>query len=155
MVEERNDARAEFPTLNASAHDTDWPASRKPRAVTAWFIPNLGLADVRLGGGPGMARRSVLASKVESEVQLLQRHVTMLKAIVENQPIGIIRLSEMLKYPQHKVRYSLRILEQEGLIKPSPDGAVTTDKLEAFLMYLKGMLDEVADTVQALRKTIT
>ncbi len=102
-----------------------------------------------------MARRSVLASKVESEVQLLQRHVTMLKAIVENQPIGIIRLSEMLKYPQHKVRYSLRILEQEGLIKPSPDGAVTTDKLEAFLMYLKGMLDEVADTVQALRKTIT
>lgn len=101
-----------------------------------------------------MARRSVLASKVESEVQLLQRHVTMLKAIVENQPIGIIRLSEMMNYPQHKVRYSLRILEQEGLIKPSPDGAVTTDKLESFLLYLKGMLDEVADTVQDLRKTI-
>jgi len=101
-----------------------------------------------------MARKSVLASKVEAEVKLLQRHVTMLKAIVENQPIGIIRLSEMMNYPQHKVRYSLRILEQEGLIKPSPDGAVTTDKLEGFLMYLKGMLDEVAGTVQDLRKTI-
>ncbi|TLZ48620.1 MAG: hypothetical protein E6K18_08730 [Methanobacteriota archaeon] len=90
-----------------------------------------------------MARKSVLASKVEAEVKLLQRHVTMLKAIVENQPIGIIRLSEMMNYPQHKVRYSLRILE-----------AVTTDKLEGFLMYLKGMLDEVAGTVQDLRKTI-
>src|SRR2546422_10654990 len=101
-----------------------------------------------------MARRSVLASKVESEVQLLQRHVTMLKAIVENQPIGIIRLSEMLKYPQHKVRYSLRILEQEGLIKPSPDGAVTTDKLEAFLDYLKSVLDSMSGTVQELRKTL-
>jgi predicted transcriptional regulator len=101
-----------------------------------------------------MARKSVLASKVEAEVKLLQRHVTMLRAIVENQPIGIIRLSEMLNFPQHKVRYSLRILEQEGLIKPSPDGAITTDKLEGFLEYLKSMLDEVADTVQALRKTI-
>ncbi|HEV8593969.1 MAG TPA: hypothetical protein VGR51_00355 [Thermoplasmata archaeon] len=87
-------------------------------------------------------------------MKLLQRHVTMLRAIVENQPIGIIRLSEMLNFPQHKVRYSLRILEQEGLIKPSPDGAITTDKLEGFLEYLKSMLDEVADTVQALRKTI-
>jgi len=101
-----------------------------------------------------MARKSVLASKVEQEVKLLQRHVTMLKAIVENQPIGIIRLSEMMNYPQHKVRYSLRILEQEGLIKPSPEGAVTTDKLDTFLEFLKQMLDEVADTVQDLRKAI-
>src|SRR6266566_2866305 len=61
----------------------------------------------------------------------------MLKAIMENQPIGIIRLSELLNFPQHKVRYSLRILEQEGLIKPSPEGAVTTDRLEEFLDYLK------------------
>src|SRR3990170_4790649 len=101
-----------------------------------------------------MARKSVLASKVEQEVKLLQRHVSMLKAIVENQPIGIIRLSEMMNYPQHTVRYSLRILEQEGLIKPSADGAVTTDRLDDFLDYLKGMLDEVADTVQDLRKQI-
>ena len=101
-----------------------------------------------------MARKSVLASKVEQEIKLLQRHVMMLKTIVENQPIGIIRLSEMLNYPQHKVRYSLRILEQEGLIKPSADGAVATEKLDGFLVYLKGMLDEVAGTVQALRKTI-
>ena len=101
-----------------------------------------------------MARKSVLASKVEAEVKLLQRHVTMLKAIVENQPIGIIRLSEMMNYPQHKVRYSLRILEQEGLIKPSPEGAVTTDKLEEFLDYLKSVLDMMSNTVQELRKSL-
>ena len=101
-----------------------------------------------------MVRKSVLASKVESDVKLLQRHVTMLHAIVENEPIGIIRLSEMLNFPQHKVRYSLRILEQEGLIKPSSEGAITTDKIDDFVDYLKGMLDEVAGTVQSLRKTI-
>jgi len=98
-----------------------------------------------------MAKKSALTSKIESEVRLLDRHVAMLKAIMENQPIGIIRLSELLNHPQHKVRYSLRILEQEGLIKPSPDGAVTTDKLEGFLDYLKGTLDSMASTVQQLR----
>jgi predicted transcriptional regulator len=101
-----------------------------------------------------VARRSALTSKIESEVKLLQRHVAMLKAIMENQPIGIIRLSELLSFPQHKVRYSLRILEQEGLIKPSPEGAVTTDKLEEFLDYLKGVLDSMSSTVQELRKTL-
>jgi len=101
-----------------------------------------------------VARRSALTSKIEAEVKLLQRHVAMLKAIMENQPIGIIRLSELLNFPQHKVRYSLRILEQEGLIKPSPEGAITTDKLEEFLDYLKGVLDSMSGTVQELRKTL-
>ena len=75
-----------------------------------------------------MTRRSALTSKIESEVKLLQRHVAMLKAIMENQPIGIIRLSELLNFPQHKVRYSLRILEQEGLIKPSRNSGRPSDE---------------------------
>jgi len=105
-------------------------------------------------GDDFLSRKSVLTSKIEVEVKLLERHVQMLKAINENQPIGIIRLSEMLNVPQHKVRYSLRILEQEGLIKPSPEGAVTTDKLEEFLDYLKSVLDMMSNTVQELRKSL-
>ncbi len=94
---------------------------------------------------------SALTSRIESEIQLLRRHVGMLKAIMENEPIGIIRLSEMMDFPQHKVRYSLRILEQEGLIIPSENGAVTTDKLQPFLDHLKVILDEMNSTVADLR----
>ncbi len=101
-----------------------------------------------------MTRKSVLTSKLEAEIRLLERHVQMLKAVNEHQPIGIIRLSEMLNLPQHKVRYSLRILEQEGLIKPSPEGAMTTDKLEGFLDYLKGVLDHMQATVLSLRHSL-
>src|SRR3990170_7571117 len=101
-----------------------------------------------------MSRRSALTSKIESEVKLLERHVAMLRAIMENQPIGIIRLSELLSYPQHKVRYSMRILEQEGLIRPSPDGALTTDRLQGFLDYLKGTLDSMGSTVSQLRQSL-
>jgi predicted transcriptional regulator len=101
-----------------------------------------------------MRGNSVLTSKIESEIELLQRHVQMLKAIMENEPIGIIRLSELLAYPQHKVRYSLRILEQEGLIKPSPEGAVTTEKLKAFMNQLRLLLDDMERTVKDLKSQL-
>jgi len=102
----------------------------------------------------GMKGKSVLTSNIEAEIELLQRHVTMLKAIMDNEPIGIIRLSEMLQYPQHKVRYSLRILEQEGLIEPSPDGAVTTDRIQDFLDHLKDVLESMNSTVNELRESL-
>jgi predicted transcriptional regulator len=101
-----------------------------------------------------MKGNSVLTSKIESEIELLQRHVQMLKAIMDNEPIGIIRLSELLDFPQHKVRYSLRILEQEGLIHPSPEGAVTTEKLKPFMEHLKVILDDMERTVKELKSQL-
>jgi predicted transcriptional regulator len=104
--------------------------------------------------GEHLKGRSVLTSKIESEIELLERHVTMLKAIMEHEPIGIIRLSELLNVPQHKVRYSLRILEQEGLIAPSPEGAVTTEKLQQFFVDLKAILTSMDETVNKLRGSL-
>jgi predicted transcriptional regulator len=102
-----------------------------------------------------MKGHSVLTSKIETEIELLERHVTMLKAIMEHEPIGIIRLSELLSIPQHKVRYSLRILEQEGLINPSPEGAITTDKLQPFFDELKGILNQMDTTVGKLKLSLS
>lgn len=59
-------------------------------------------------------KRSALTSKIESEVKLLERHVAMLKAIIENQPIGIIRLSELLNVPQHKYDTHSGSLSRKG-----------------------------------------
>ena len=101
-----------------------------------------------------MKGRSILTSKIESEIELLERHVTMLKAIMEHEPIGIIRLSEQLNVPQHKVRYSLRILEQEGLIAPSPEGAITTEKLPLFFNDLRSILTSMDETVNKLRASL-
>jgi len=102
-------------------------------------------------GGEKTKGRSVLTSKIEGEIDLLCRHVQMLQAIMENEPIGIIRLSEQLDIPQHKVRYSLRILEQEGLIQPSPDGAIITEKVQPFLDHLREILEALRNTVTELR----
>ena len=101
-----------------------------------------------------MKGKSILTNKIESEIELLERHVKMLNAIMEHEPIGIIRLSELLDIPQHKVRYSLRILEQEGLINPSPEGAVTTEKLQSFFVELKDILQHMDETVNTLRTSL-
>jgi len=101
-----------------------------------------------------ITKKSTLTSKIESELELLERHVAMLKTIIDNEPIGIIRLSEMLNYPQHKVRYSLRILEQEGLVEPSPEGAMTTEKLPIFLERLKKMLGSMGSIIEELGRSL-
>lgn len=93
-------------------------------------------------------------SKIELEMDLLQRHFTVLKSIIEHEPIGIIRLSEKLNVPQHKVRYSLRMLEHEGLIEPSLEGAVTTDQLNDFLTRFSKILDGVVKSVKEIQKAI-
>jgi len=98
--------------------------------------------------------RCVLISVIETELNILKRHIHVLKTLQEHQPMGIIKLSELTKYPQHMVRYSLRILEQDGLIEPSPQGAVTTDDVEKTMVILKKTLKEISDTAKDLIKTL-
>ena len=98
-----------------------------------------------------MTGNNAITKRLENEVNLLERHVKMLKTIKENEPIGIIRLPELMGHPQHKVRYSLRILEQEGLILPSPDGAITTEKFDEFMNDLDNLLDDMEKAVNRLK----
>jgi|Deesub1362A_J573_1020465.scaffolds.fasta_scaffold05958_4 predicted transcriptional regulator len=78
----------------------------------------------------------MMLENLRSEIELLRRHVKVLRMVKQHEPVGIIKLSELSGIPQHKVRYSLRVLEQKGIIKPSPQGAVTTRKAESFLKTL-------------------
>lgn len=98
--------------------------------------------------------RCVLTSVIETELDILKRHIHVLKTLQEKQPMGIIKLSEVTHYPQHMVRYSLRILEQDRLIEPSSQGAVTTDKVEKTLELLKSTLSKISKTANDLKKTL-
>jgi predicted transcriptional regulator len=98
--------------------------------------------------------RCVLTSVIETELDILKRHVHILKTLKENQPMGIIKLSELTGYPQHMVRYSLRILEQDGLIEPSPQGAVTTEDVNKTMQILKKTLENFSNTAKEIIKNI-
>ena len=99
-------------------------------------------------------RRFVLTSVITTELDILKRHVHVLKVLQKNEPAGIIKLSELTKHPQHMVRYSLRILEQEGLIEPSPQGAVTTDAIAKAIPQLKNKLKEMNEMINELIKSL-
>jgi predicted transcriptional regulator len=99
---------------------------------------------------PERKERIVLTNVIETELDILRRHVLVLKTLKENEPAGIIKLSELTKHPQHMVRYSLRILEQEGLIEPSPQGAVTTDSVTKAIPVLKAKLKEMNNTINEI-----
>ena len=98
--------------------------------------------------------RCVLTNVIENELDILKRHIHVLKTLQQKQPMGIIKLSEQTKYPQHMVRYSLRILEQDGLIEPSTQGAVTTDKMSKTMELLKKTLDNISKTAEDIKKTL-
>jgi len=98
--------------------------------------------------------RSAVTSVAEKELFLLSRHLDVLKTVKEHGPIGIIRLSKMTGQPQHMVRYSLRTLERDGIISPSPQGAIITDKIHDTLGTIDSTLNEFSVTVQDLKKKI-
>ncbi len=98
--------------------------------------------------------RFVLTNVIETELDILRRHLQVLKILKENEPAGIIKLSELTKHPQHMVRYSLRILEQEGLIEPSPQGAVTTENVTKTVPSLRTKLKEMNGTISEIIKTL-
>jgi len=96
----------------------------------------------------------VLTVMVKNNLDLLNRHITVLKALQKEQPLGISDLSEITGYPQHNIRYSLLILEQEGLIEPSIQGAVTTENIDGIIIRLKNSIRELSTGYSNLLKKL-
>ncbi len=92
-----------------------------------------------------------MIDRLEKEVDMLERHLQVLKMVIENEPIGIVKMSNETGYPHHKVRYSLRVLEEENLIEPSSQGAITTERTAEFVDELDGKLDEIVDKLDTMK----
>ncbi|HMA83203.1 MAG TPA: hypothetical protein VKP59_03145 [Candidatus Thermoplasmatota archaeon] len=95
-----------------------------------------------------------LTSVIENELDILKRHIHVLTVLKEHQPMGIIKLSELTGYPQHMVRYSLRILEQEKLIEPSSRGAVVTENFKPTLNALVKALKHINISTEDILRNI-
>jgi predicted transcriptional regulator len=92
-----------------------------------------------------------MIDRLEKEVDMLERHLQVLRMVIENEPIGIVKMSNETGYPHHKVRYSLRVLEEENLIEPSSQGAITTERTDEFVDELDGKVDEIVSKMEAMK----
>ncbi|MDR0767845.1 MAG: hypothetical protein LBE57_05340 [Methanosarcinales archaeon] len=94
----------------------------------------------------------MLFDQARSELELIDRHTQVLKIVIENGPIGILKLAEVTGMQAHKVRYSLRILEQNNLIKASPQGAVAGEAVDEFLATANEKFRELKNLLDLIEK---
>jgi predicted transcriptional regulator len=92
-----------------------------------------------------------MIDRLEKEVDMLERHLLVLKMVINNEPIGIVKMSNETGYPHHKVRYSLRVLEEENLIEPSSQGAITTEQTAEFVDELDEKIDEIIGKMETMK----
>jgi len=116
-------------------------------------VPN---ADAPLEGEveSGTDGPAELTDRIEEELELLSRNVDILERLSRSPPTGIIRLSEALRLPIHKTRYSLHLLEREGVIQPSADGAVVTDRAKEFWTSLHESLGRMSELIDHLKARV-
>ena len=91
---------------------------------------------------------------VNDGLELLERHISILRTVRDNQPVGLIRLSEMTGIPKHRVRYSLKIMEQQGIIIATPEGAMVSDDYDAFMASMAESVRRLAEKVCILRDAL-
>ncbi len=94
----------------------------------------------------------MVLKKAKRELEIVLRHIKVMKEVMRNQPIGIFKLSEIVGMPKHKVRYSLRILEQSGIIEPTQHGAVI--KKDANVEEIKKDLEEIKRLVREIEEEL-
>lgn len=88
-----------------------------------------------------------MIERIDNEVEMLDRHLLVLRLVIRNEPIGIVQMAEELSIPDHKVRYSLRVLEEEGLIEPTDQGATTTQDLGGYVDRANGRIDDLQERI--------
>jgi len=95
-----------------------------------------------------------MVERLENQVEKERRDVQILRAVIEHGPIGIVRLSDVTDLPEHKVRYSLRMLEEDELVEPTPNGAIPADDIEAQIDDINEGVDHLTNRLVELKEII-
>ncbi len=93
-----------------------------------------------------------MLEKMKDEIELLSRHLEIAQAVTDHQPIGIMKLSELLDLPPHRIRYSLHLLEQLGYIRASSEGAVVTSQTVELFAHLNENLDKLIRMLELMKR---
>ncbi len=96
----------------------------------------------------------MLTKRIYNELELLSRHIRVLEVVMKKQPVGIIRIAQILGLGEHEVRNSLSTLESYGFIKPTPNGAIIERNIKKELLELAEGLEEIEDTVKLLKRQV-
>ncbi|MEF8853129.1 MAG: winged helix-turn-helix transcriptional regulator [Haloarculaceae archaeon] len=92
-----------------------------------------------------------MVDRLRTQVEKEERDQQVLRVVIERGPIGINRIAQETDIPEHKVRYSLRMLENDELIEPTPDGAVPAENIGERLAGINDGIDDIVDRLEAMK----
>ena len=96
-------------------------------------------------------RTNSMVERLQNQVEKEERDLTILRAVIADGPIGIVKLSDRTGLPEHKVRYSLRMLENDEFIEPTPDGAIPAEDIDEQMDEVNAGLTDLIDRLEQLR----
>jgi len=95
-----------------------------------------------------------MVDRLSDQVEKERRDQRILREVIERGPIGINRLARETGVPEHKVRYSLRMLENDDLVEPTPDGAVPADDIADRVEAMNDGIDHIIDRLEGLKEIL-
>ncbi|MCL4337911.1 MAG: transcriptional regulator [Candidatus Thermoplasmatota archaeon] len=105
-----------------------------------------------------MEHSSSLFREIQTDLETVKRHLSIIQTLLREQPVGIIKISHETGIPEHKIRYSLRVLEKEGLILPSREGAILTPEFienkETIADEAKALAEQMTDMYHDLKNSL-
>lgn len=93
-----------------------------------------------------------MVQRIESEIDTLDQHIRVLLMVSRAEPVGIRKISAETGLQNHNVRFSVRLLEQQDLIKPSPEGLRTTEHTDAFIAETVEDMNSIKNKVDDFRE---
>lgn len=81
-----------------------------------------------------------------------ERDLLVLETVLSRHPIGIERIADVTGVDEHKTRYSLRMLEDDGLVEPTEEGAVPAADIADHIEGINGGLDGLIDRIEELKR---
>jgi len=95
-----------------------------------------------------------MVDRLSEQVEKERRDQQVLRAVIERGPVGINSLAREMDLPEHKVRYSLRMLENDDLVEPTPDGAVPVDDIADRIDARNDGIDDLVDRLKDLKEVL-
>jgi predicted transcriptional regulator len=92
--------------------------------------------------------------RLRDQVEKESRDLSILAAVIDAGPIGIVRLAEETGIPEHKVRYSLRMLEDDGLVEPTPQGAIPVEDIDERVADINAGIETLVERLEELESVI-